>query len=391
MMWDEEGKEVRMRDKCVPYLHIPITLGNLLKQQIMEFPDGEHAAKLLKAQTHIWNHIFNFINSMSLKCAVELGIPDIIHNYGQPMPLSNLIASLPIHPSKTHCIFRLMRILIHSGFFSQHNVTQNQLEIEYVLTDASMLLLKNNPLSVTPFLHAMLDPILINPWNQFSTWFQNGDSTPFETVHGMLFWDYAGREPTLNHSFNDAMASDARLVTSLVIEKCKGVFNGLESLVDVGGGTGTLAKAIAKSFPQLECIVFDLPHVVDGLQGTDNLKYVAGDMFKEIPSADAIVLKWILHDWSDEACMNILKKCKEAITRKGKEGKVIIIDMVMDNEKRDDEYVETQLFFDMLMMVLVTGKERTRKEWDKLISSVGFNSYKITPILGLRSVIEIYP
>ncbi|KAJ1412217.1 S-adenosyl-L-methionine-dependent methyltransferase [Sesbania bispinosa] len=78
------------------------------------------------------------------------------------------------------------------------------------------------------------------------------------------------------------MASDARLMTSVVMEKCKWVFNGLESLVDVGGGTGTMAKAIAKSFPKMECIVFDLPHVVAGLEGSENLKYVAGNMFNQI-------------------------------------------------------------------------------------------------------------
>ncbi|XP_027330578.1 probable O-methyltransferase 3 [Abrus precatorius] len=357
----------------------------------MESHDEDHATKVIQAQTHILNHIFSFINSMSLKCVVDLGIPDIIHNYGQPMSLSNLIASLPIHPSKTQSIYRLMRILIHSGFFSQKNVTENELEVEYVLTDASMLLLKNHPMSVTPMLHAMLDPILTKPWNQFSTWFKNGDPTPFETTHGILFWDYANREPKFNHLFNNAMTCDARLVTSMVIEKCKWVFAGLESLVDVGGGTGTMAKAIAKSFPQLECIVFDLPHVVAGLQETENLRYVGGDMFKEIPPTDAILLKWILHDWNDDECMNILKKCKEAITRKGKGGKVIIIDIVMDTEKSDNESVETQLMLDMLMMVLVTGKERNKKEWVKLITSAGFSDYKITPVLGLRSLIEIYP
>ncbi|KAG4966426.1 hypothetical protein JHK85_041401 [Glycine max] len=102
-------------------------------------------------------------------------------------------------------------------------------------------------------------------------------------------------------------------------------------------------------------------------------------------------LQWILHDWNDKECVDILKKCKEAITRKGKEGKVIIIDMVVEDEKRDDESVETQLFFDMQMMVLVTGKERSKKEWTKLISSAGYNNYKITPVFGLRSLIEIYP
>ncbi|MED6137354.1 putative O-methyltransferase 3 [Stylosanthes scabra] len=311
------------------------------------------------------------------------------------MPLSKLIASLPIHPSKTSSIQRLMRILIHSGFFATKNVANDDCEVEYVLTDSSMLLLKNNPLSMKPYLLAMLDPILTNPWHKLSTWFQSNNPTSFEIEHGMMFWDYACHVPKLNEFFNDAMASDARLVSKLLVDdKCKGVFEDLESLVDVGGGTGTLAKAIAKSFPHLDCIVFDLPHVVADLEGSENLKYIAGDMFEVIPPSNAILLKWILHDWNDEECVKILKNCKEAIMSKDKGGKVIIIDMVVmeeDEKKGDDKSVETQLFFDMLMMVLLTGKERNEKEWAKLILSAGFSYYKITPVLGLRSLIEIYP
>ncbi|WVY91367.1 hypothetical protein V8G54_036881 [Vigna mungo] len=356
-------------------------------QEIME----SHHAKLLRAQTHIWNHIFSFINSMSLKCVVELGIADIIHNHGQPISLSNLIASLPIHSSKTHFIPRLMRIMVHSGFFSQLNHNDNELQVKYALTDASSLLLKSHEMSMAPFLLAQLDPVLTNPWNQFSSWFKNGITTPFEMTHGKSLWEYAGSDPRINVLFNDAMASDAQLISSSVIEKCKGVFMGSETLVDVGGGTGTMGKAIAECFPQLECIVFDLPHVVSGLQGSENLKYVGGDMFEAIPPTDAILLKCILHDWNDEECVRILKKCKEAISKKGKEGKVIIIDMVMDNEVKDEEYVETQLFCDMLMMVLLNGKERNEKEWVKLFSSAGFNNYDITPVLGSRSLIQIHP
>ncbi|CAL5189771.1 unnamed protein product [Lathyrus oleraceus] len=56
----------------------------------MEFQNGDDvASNLLKAQSHIWNHIFNFMNSMSLKCVVDLGIPDIIHNYGKPSHSQN--------------------------------------------------------------------------------------------------------------------------------------------------------------------------------------------------------------------------------------------------------------------------------------------------------------
>ncbi|KAL6329928.1 hypothetical protein AAG906_039843 [Vitis piasezkii] len=125
----------------------------------------------------------------------------------------------------------------------------------------------------------MLDPIFTKPWHFLSAWFQNDDPT-FHTAHARPFWDYAAHEPQLNNFFNEAMSSDARLVTS-----------GLNSLVDVAGGTGTLAKAIANAFPHLKCTVLDLPHVVTGLQGSKNLNYFAGDMFEAIPPADAILLK----------------------------------------------------------------------------------------------------
>ncbi|KAF4397046.1 hypothetical protein G4B88_008892 [Cannabis sativa] len=353
----------------------------------------ENSIELLGAQGHIWNQIFNFINSMSLKCAIQLGIPDIVNNYRKPMTISQLVLALPINQKKSPCVYRLMRILIHSGFFALQKVEgggEGEEEEGYVITDASKLLLKDNPMSVTPFLLSMLDPVMTKPWDFLSNWFQNDDPTPFDTANGMTFWDYGSHQPNLARFFNDAMASDARLVTSVVIEKCKWVFEGVESLVDVGGGTGTVATSIATNFPQIQCTVLDLPHVVADLQGGNNLNFVGGDMFVEVPTAEVVLLKWILHDWNDEESVKILKKCKEAIMKsKKKGGKVIIIDMKVENEKdEDDESYETQLFFDMLMMTLLTGKERNEKEWAKLFKDAGFSDYKITPILGLRSVIE---
>ena len=92
--------------------------------------------------------------------------------------------------------------------------------------------------------------------------------------------------------------------------------------------------------------------------------------------------------------MKILKLSKEAIPSKEEGGKVIIIDMVVNNcnNQKKDNSVETQLFFDMLMMVMLAGKERNEKEWAKLFKAAGFNGgFKITPILGLKSVIEVFP
>ncbi|KAL0413856.1 UNVERIFIED_CONTAM: 8-hydroxyquercetin 8-O-methyltransferase [Sesamum radiatum] len=70
------------------------------------------SSERLEAQAHIWNQVFNYINSMSLKFATELGIPDFIHKHGGPITLPELVDVLPsIDKSKADCMYRLMRVL----------------------------------------------------------------------------------------------------------------------------------------------------------------------------------------------------------------------------------------------------------------------------------------
>lgn len=177
---------------------------------------------------------------------------------------------------KAPSIHRLMRILIHSGFFIKAKIPDNDSEEGYELTSASKFLLANEPFSVTPFLLAMLDPIFTDPWHHLSQWFQDNEETTFHTCHGASALELAARQPRLNRLFNEAMASDSRLVSAMVIKNYEDVFLGLNSLVDVGGGTGTMAKVIAEAFPHLKCTVLDLRHVVDGLESSKNLAYVGG-------------------------------------------------------------------------------------------------------------------
>ncbi|TMW83022.1 hypothetical protein EJD97_003264, partial [Solanum chilense] len=224
--------------------------------------------QVLTAKAHIWNHIFNYVSSMSLKCAIQLEIPDIIHSHGRPMTLSDLVNALPINNKSKgqDYIYRLMRILIHDGFFLQE-------EDGYLLTPNSHLLLKNEPLNQLPLVQLILHPIVIDPFHYLSQWFQNGEysSTPFATTNGYTPFE---KETKINHLLNEGMASDARLVMSVLIQNGKGlIFQGLKSLVDVGGGTGTVAKAIADAFPQINCTVFELPHVIEGLEGSNNLNF----------------------------------------------------------------------------------------------------------------------
>lgn len=94
----------------------------------------------------------------------------------------------------------------------------------------------------------MSDPIVMDPWQHMSKWFQNDDINPFHTAHGRNLWDFVGQDININQLFNEAMGSDARLVTSLVLKHSRNIFERLNLVVDVGGGTVTVAKAIAEAF-----------------------------------------------------------------------------------------------------------------------------------------------
>ncbi|KAI3892552.1 hypothetical protein MKX03_021193 [Papaver bracteatum] len=355
---------------------------------------SQEEIELIQAHTHIWKYAFNYASSLSLKCVVQLGIPDIIHRHGKPMTLSNLVDALSLPPARIDPLNSLMRFMIHSGFFATQSLGDNQEQEGYTLTATSRLLVKANANTMSSVVLSMVDPFMVSSLHSLSTWFQGSESTPFVSAHGMTLWNVLEQNPESGKNFHDSMANDSCVLMSVILNEGKGVFDNLKSLVDVGGGTGTTANAVVGAFPNLDCMVLDLPNVVANLQGTSNVVFIGGDMFESIPRADAVLMKFILHDWSDKDCVRILKRCKEAIPSRKEGGKVIIIDAVIEedkNKQEDDSITETQLLFDIMMMAFHNGKERTEKEWAKLFIESGFTDYKITRVQGFRSFIEVYP
>ncbi|CAN1809160.1 Probable O-methyltransferase 3 [Linum perenne] len=173
------------------------------------------------------------------------------------------------------------------------------------------------------------------------------------------------------------MGHDSSLLGKVLVVKCRGSFEGLNSVVDVGGNTGFIAAAIADAFPNIDCTVFDLPHVVSGIEGgctRGNLKFVGGDMFEEIPSADIVLFK--------ASCVKILKQSKKAVTKESGAGKVMIIDHVLGHKSWS---------IDLLEMACLEGTIKTEQQWAKLFKDAGFSKYTITPLHGLRFLIEVYP
>ncbi|KAI9176702.1 hypothetical protein LWI28_006186 [Acer negundo] len=150
-----------------------------------------------------------------------------------------------------------------------------------------------------------------------------------------------------------------------------------------------MVAEIVKSHPHIKATNFDLPHVITTAPLIDGVCHVGGDMFKEIPSADAVFMKWILHNWSDEDCVKILRNCRKAIPAKS--GIVTIVEIVLQPDG-NGMFDELGLVFDLLMMAHTSGgKERTELQWKKLLEEGGFPRYKIISIPALPSIIEAYP
>ncbi|KAK1298495.1 Trans-resveratrol di-O-methyltransferase [Acorus calamus] len=193
-----------------------------------------------------------------------------------------------------------------------------------------------------------MDPVMQSSWQSLGKWFHSDQPTPFAKAHGVEVFEMAGRSESLNRMFNEAMACDSRLVAKALVEQHRNAFVGVKSLVDVGGGTGSLAATIAKAFPSIKCTVLDLPHVVANAPKDGVVELVGGNMFEHVPPADAVLLKTVLHDWSDKDCVKILKQCKKAIPPKENGGKVMILDMIVNSKTKDHKATENQLFLDML-------------------------------------------
>ncbi|KAI8023154.1 3'-hydroxy-N-methyl-(S)-coclaurine 4'-O-methyltransferase 2 [Camellia lanceoleosa] len=91
------------------------------------------------------------------------------------------------------------------------------------------------------------------------------------------------------------MACNARVSVPAMIDDCSNLLDGLDSLVDVGGGNGTTLRVLIKACPWIRGINFDLPHVVSEAADFVGDENVGGDMFESVPKADAAILKiWLL-------------------------------------------------------------------------------------------------
>lgn len=194
----------------------------------------------------------------------------------------------------------------------------------------------------------------------------------FRRTYGADFFEHLAGHPDLAASFQQAMGERSEGEARDVVAAYD--FSSLGSLVDVGGGDGTLLTRILQSTSGLTGILVDQPVAVDGARLrfaaadlADRTECVVGDFFSELPAGhDAYLLSRVLHDWSDADALRILRCCRRAVPH---HGRVLVVDALLP-----DRAVEAPdaIRMDLHMMVLFGSRERTEAEFAELFAASGF-------------------
>jgi trans-resveratrol di-O-methyltransferase len=251
--------------------------------------------EVLETQARLWCHTYGYLKSMALHSAIKLGVPNAMSRRRGAASLTELHADLPIARSKRPCLSRLMRFLAAIGIFSEAEqdtaataATGDQRR--YRLTAASRLLVHDDggDTRLSPFLTVCVPPSYFAASLRLPEWLEAEDqaATPFKMLHGIDIWSAVDRDAEFTAAFKAGMGADSRFVARIAVGECGEVFAGVESLVDVGGGDGTMATGIAAAFPNIQCSVLELPRIVDGaISATaaggggsgSSVEFVAGD------------------------------------------------------------------------------------------------------------------
>ena len=226
-------------------------------------------------------------------------------------------------------------------------------------------------------------------WQELDYGLRTGKSA-VEKVYGKPVFDYFTENPEDGKVFDEAMTSLTAGDAVAVLGAYD--FSGLTKVVDVGGGHGSLLRAVLKDYPDARGTLFDLPHVVDSARQyfeqdnlTNRAELVAGDLFKEVPAGgDIYMMKYIIHDWTDDRAATILENCAKAM---GPESRVLIVEFVIP-PPGEASYGK---LLDLEILLKEGGRERTEVEYADLLKGAGLRLNRVIPTQSPLCIVEGVP
>ncbi|XP_054777202.1 isoliquiritigenin 2'-O-methyltransferase-like [Prosopis cineraria] len=330
-----------------------------------------------------------------LNAAIELNLFDILANKASPpgsfMSAAEIASHLPSrHLDTPDRLERMLRLLASYTLLtcSSRDIPDGSSITVYGLSPVGKYCVTNETggylASFTTFL---CYKALLEIWMNFKEAVMDPDVDLFKKVHGKTSYEYFGTDPKLNHIFNKAMADVCATEMNRVLELYKG-FEGISTLVDVGGGNGQNLRLIISRYPSIRGLNFDLPQVIQHAPLIPGIEHIGGDMFVNVPKGDAVILKAVCHNWSDEKCIEFLRKCHEALPENGK---VIVVEFILPESPEPTEASKLVSTLDNLMFITVGGRERTEKQYETLGKRSGFPRFQVAcRAFSALGVMEFY-
>jgi len=231
-------------------------------------------------------------------------------------------------------------------------------------------------------------------WGKLEHTVRTGEPA-FEAALGAPFFSYMRDHPEDGAAFDGGMT---RLSLDIIDEAlARYDFSVARRILDVGGGRGHFAAAVLEAHPQLEGAVLDLPERIGAadayLRGRglgERCAAIGGNFFDSVPVGyDVHILKWILHDWNDASCRQLLAQCRAALPA---DGRLLVVELLLPDGAAADGRLRPAIQTDLFMLVnFADSRERSLDEYERLLGDCGFALEQAIALPSSFSVLDFRP
>jgi orsellinic acid C2-O-methyltransferase len=227
-------------------------------------------------------------------------------------------------------------------------------------------------------------------WTHLATSLRTGRGSRARAL-GFEGFDQLDADGEAAAAFNGAMAELARQLGKRLSSAYD--FAGVKTIVDVGGGDGTVLSALLTAQPGVRGVLVDLPHAVAAARSklsaqgvADRCDALPGDFFDSVPArGDLYILQRVLHDWDDERCVAICSKCREAMPE---HARLLVIERVLPSRiDHCDDHLDVTIS-DLNVLVMLGARERSEHEIRAILAKASLQcSTTIELLLGFRAIV----
>ena len=316
--------------------------------------------------------------SQALYVAAKLGIADVLR--AEPLTAEAVADAVDV---RAPVLRRVLRALVAGGVFTELE------DGRFANNDAAAALRADAP--------GHMREVVINFGEEMYRSFgellhtvRTGE-TAFDFVFGAPLFEYYAAHPQVEVSAAARML--ARTLPVATEFAAADVLRDARTLVDVGGGTGTLLAQVLRHRPELGGVLLERPGMLElahrylAEQGVaDRCELVEGDFFASVPAGgDVYVLKSVLHDWDDERCVAILQSCRVAMDPGAR---LAIIELLLPERMTPSGPMLSAALLDLIMLTYAGGRERTEAEFTQLLEQARLRLVSSTPLAAGPHVLE---